>query len=417
MPGGVFLAAQALLVGLVWCAVRVGAEVKQQMTVTAPFDKHDHKGSRIIPYFEKSGATSIMQSFIRMTPDKADNVGTLWSRSTLASSDLSLEWKFRISGSEPVNYGDTLALIISPTKYKPGQVGRFFGVDENFTGLAIIVNTNRQLLNKDKKPGEPTGRHRDVAIVANNGTRTYENLIGSLEGCTANVRFDERRDDFNVMQATRIRLKVSGNTVALEVDARNVGRWRRCATIAHLDMPQDWATKCNVGMIAQTSDKTNNHDLLSLRVYTDANDAWEVDTYDEDEDEMDSLMHHMEHELFNVHDSLQETIDTLAQAEQDAEMRLESLEESLSKSVMDALEARVAKLEVKVQTSVSKSLNKHVNQVYGRLEEDVGVKLTEQVGKMSASWRWPFFGLLGVVLGMVALSATKYKQLKKQHLL
>ncbi len=35
----------------------------------------------------------------------------------------------------------------------------------------------------------------------------------------------------------------------------------------------------------------------------------------------------------------------------------------------------------------------------------------------SASWRWPFFALLAIVLGMVALSAVKYKQLKKQHLL
>ena len=44
--------------------------------------------------------------------------------------------------------------------------------------------------------------------------------------------------------------------------------------------------------------KTNNHDLLSLRLYSDANEAWEVDTYDEDEDELDALVHHMEHELF-----------------------------------------------------------------------------------------------------------------------
>lgn len=50
---------------------------------------------------------------------------------------------------------------------------------------------------------------------------------------------------------------------------------------------------------ASVFQKTNNHDLLSLRVYNDALDAWEVDTYDEDEDEMDSLMHHMEHELFS----------------------------------------------------------------------------------------------------------------------
>lgn len=55
-------------------------------------------------------------------------------------------------------------------------------------------------------------------------------------------------------KATRIRLKVAGNSAALEVDARNSGRWRRCATMAQLDMPPDWTMKSNVGMIAQTSE-------------------------------------------------------------------------------------------------------------------------------------------------------------------
>lgn len=85
MPGGVFLVAQALLVGLVCCALRVGAEVKQQMTVTAPFDKYDHKGSRIIPYFEKSGATSIMQSFIRVRGRKKDKRETEREKHSLVS--------------------------------------------------------------------------------------------------------------------------------------------------------------------------------------------------------------------------------------------------------------------------------------------------------------------------------------------
>lgn len=50
-------------------------------------------------------------------------------------------------------------------------------------------------------------------------------------------------------------------------------------------------------MFVQT---TNNHDLLGFRLYTDPQEAWEVDTYrDEDEDELDSLVHHMEHELFS----------------------------------------------------------------------------------------------------------------------
>ncbi len=49
-------------------------------------------------------------------------------------------------------------------------------------------------------------------------------------------------------------MKYQGSTVALEVDARNVGRWRRCVTLAHVDMPEDWASRSNVGIIAQTSE-------------------------------------------------------------------------------------------------------------------------------------------------------------------
>ncbi|CAM9749252.1 unnamed protein product [Scytosiphon promiscuus] len=361
------------------CTLPVRAEVRTQLTVTGPFDKHDHRGSRIIPYFEKTGTTNVMQSFIRMTPEKPDSVGTLWSRVPVGSSDFSLEWQFRISGSEAVNHGDTIALIISPTKYEAGQGGPFFGIDDNFTGLAIIVNTNRQLLSKGRKPGEPAVRHRDVSVVANNGTRRYDDLIENLEGCTANVRFDERRSDFNVLQSTRVRLKVAGNTVAVEVDARNVGRWRRCATIAHLDMPDDWATESNIGVIAQTSDRTNNHDLFSLRTYTDPNDAWDMDTYDGDEDQLDGLVNHMEHELFNVHDSLKETIESLAQAEREAESRLEDLEENLSRSVMQSLEARVANLEVQVQTSVIQALEARVANLESQIQASVSRSLDKEI--------------------------------------
>lgn len=90
-----------------------------------------------------------------------------------------------------------LSRFLGPVQ--PGQGGRFFGMADDFVGLAVVVNTNRNLLTK-ARPGEPVGRHRDVSVVANNGTRRYDDLVAGLEGCTANVRFDERRDDFNVMQ-------------------------------------------------------------------------------------------------------------------------------------------------------------------------------------------------------------------------
>lgn len=63
----------------------------------------------------------------------------------------------------------------------------------------VVVNTNRKSV--PSKPGEPAGRHRDVSLVANNGTRTAADLRASMEGCNNQIRFDERRDDFNVLQA------------------------------------------------------------------------------------------------------------------------------------------------------------------------------------------------------------------------
>lgn len=72
---GLFFFGQAVasVLGLMCFAVRVGAEVKNQLTVAAPFDKHDHKGSRIIPYFEKTGVTNILQSFVRVS-EREDRV-------------------------------------------------------------------------------------------------------------------------------------------------------------------------------------------------------------------------------------------------------------------------------------------------------------------------------------------------------
>lgn len=93
-----------------------------------------------------------------------------------------------------------LYLFFLSSNSQASTAGPFFGIQESFTGMAVIVNTNRGLLSKNLKPGEPNGRHRDVTVVANNGTRGYGDLIASLEGCAANVRFDENRDDFNVLQ-------------------------------------------------------------------------------------------------------------------------------------------------------------------------------------------------------------------------
>ncbi|CAM9642084.1 unnamed protein product, partial [Hapterophycus canaliculatus] len=134
------------------------------------------------------------------------------------------------------------------------QGGRFFGIDESFTGLAIIVDTNQQLTPEGAKLESPASRRRDVAIVANNGTRTYDDLMANLDGCTADVKFGERKDDSELLQSSRIRLKVNDNKVTLDIDAGNKGWWRRCVTEAQVEMPAKWMQTSHIGVIAQTAE-------------------------------------------------------------------------------------------------------------------------------------------------------------------
>lgn len=70
--GSAMLLAVALVVLLLGCAIPpASAEMKASLAIQPPFDKHDHKGSRIIPYWEKSGSTNIMQTFVRVSSQYA----------------------------------------------------------------------------------------------------------------------------------------------------------------------------------------------------------------------------------------------------------------------------------------------------------------------------------------------------------
>lgn len=67
MPGSNFYAAVAAVATVVViCSRTVLAELRSSCVISPPFDKHDHRGARIVPFWDKTGSTSIMQSFIRV---------------------------------------------------------------------------------------------------------------------------------------------------------------------------------------------------------------------------------------------------------------------------------------------------------------------------------------------------------------
>ncbi len=54
------------------------------------------------------------------------------------------------------------------------------------------------------------------------------------------------------------------------IDARNTGEWVSCVNVANLGLPVNWARSAHLGLTATTGQLADNHDIISLKSYTDA---------------------------------------------------------------------------------------------------------------------------------------------------
>ena len=53
------------------------------------------------------------------------------------------------------------------------------------------------------------------------------------------------------------------------VDAANTGEWESCVSVPELDLPEFWASRAYIGMTATTGQLADNHDIISLKTYSD----------------------------------------------------------------------------------------------------------------------------------------------------
>jgi hypothetical protein len=84
------------------------------------------------------------------------------------------------------------------------------------------------------------------------------------------------------------RIHVHIQMVDVELDARNTGRWRRCVrvSLAGKGLPKGWTQSARIGLVARTSaTASDNHDVLSLRVFDSATEAAVQDAEGQDGDD------------------------------------------------------------------------------------------------------------------------------------
>lgn len=67
--------------------------------------------------------------------------------------------------------------------------GSFYGIDENFFGLAVIIEAKQD----PNLPGwRLDERHRRIILVAGDGARSYEGLMDSSSECSETMTFGDK---------------------------------------------------------------------------------------------------------------------------------------------------------------------------------------------------------------------------------
>uniref|UniRef100_A0A8C7YVW1 Lectin, mannose-binding 2-like a n=1 Tax=Oryzias sinensis TaxID=183150 RepID=A0A8C7YVW1_9TELE len=222
--------------------------LKREYSLSKPYQG---VGSSSSSHWELMGDAMVTTDYIRLTPDSQSRQGAVWSRIPCNLKDWEMQVHFKIHGQGKKNLnGDGLAIWFTKERMQKGPV---FGNMDNFTGLGVFVDTY---------PNEEKHIERIfpfVLAMVGNGSISYDHERDGrpteLGGCNAMVR-NLKHDSFLFIRYIRRRL-----TVMIDIDGQH--EWRDCLDIPGVRLPQGYY----FGATAVTGDLSDNHDIISLKLY------------------------------------------------------------------------------------------------------------------------------------------------------
>ncbi|CAI9542486.1 unnamed protein product [Staurois parvus] len=221
--------------------------VKREHSLIKPYQG---VGSSAMPLWDFMGSTMLTSQYVRLTPDERSKEGSIWNRIPCFLKDWELHVHFRIHGTGKKNlHGDGFALWYAKDRLEPGPV---FGNHAKFHGLAVFVDTY---------PNDETTERvfPFISAMVNNGSLVYDHSKDGrtveLAGCTADIR-NANHDTFLAIRYSRGRL-----TVMTDIEGKN--EWKNCVDISGVRLP----TGYYFGATAATGDLSDNHDVISMKVY------------------------------------------------------------------------------------------------------------------------------------------------------
>jgi len=209
-----------------------------------------------IPWWTLAGDASATEEFIRLTPDRQSKMGSMWSTEPGKLEDWEAIFRFKVHGQGELG-ADGLAFWYTQTK---GSVGDFFGAQEHFVGLGIIIDTY---------DNDGTGKHPYLAVLVNDGTQSFEHDHSHNPGAST-------RSNTVEIGGCQVRTRNRGNPSAVKVvfnqgnvevfiDEEGGVNWRKCVSENYVD---EIRLGSYFGFSAATGDLADAHDIYSLEVHS-----------------------------------------------------------------------------------------------------------------------------------------------------
>ncbi|KAM9810740.1 VIP36-like protein [Neosynchiropus ocellatus] len=220
--------------------------------------------------WELMGTAMVTTEHVRLTPDLQSRQGAVWSRIPLVLQDWELRVHFKIHGQGKKNLnGDGIAVWLTRDRMQHGPV---FGNMNQFVGLGVFLDTYP---NADKSHDRAFPY---VSVMLGNGTLTYDHdrdgRPTELGGCTAMLR--------NVAHDTFLLVRYLKNRLTLKLDVDGKQEWKDCADVTGLRLPTGYF----LGASSLTGDLSDNHDIISVKLYQLTPENTLDDKEEEEEEEV-----------------------------------------------------------------------------------------------------------------------------------
>ncbi|CAK9807552.1 Vesicular integral-membrane protein VIP36 [Anthophora quadrimaculata] len=217
----------------------------------------------IIPYWDFLGSTMVTNNYVRLTPDLQSKQGAIWNSVPCHVRNWELQVHFKVHGKGRDLFGDGFVIWYAKERMKTGPV---FGNQDYFQGLAIILDTY------SNHNGPHNHQHPYISAMVNNGSLHYDHdrdgTHTQIAGCEANFR--------NIEHDTHIAVRYERDVLTVSTDFANKAAWKECFVVTGIRLP----TGYYFGISATTGDLSDNHDILSIRLF-------ELDLPDDPKDQED----------------------------------------------------------------------------------------------------------------------------------